>query len=280
MARFIFILIFAGYLQSAFGWGVTGHRVIGEIAEQKIKDRVAMRVYKILNGKSLAQVSTWADEIRSEPEKYRHTFQWHYTTWPLDREEPIEQVGSGTMLTAIKDQVKILIDREIADQSQEKQQALKFLVHLIGDLHQPFHVGSNSEDRGANTCRVVYFGKPMNLHQLWDSDIIDFTRLSFTELSRFLLETVTDQQILEMQKGRIIDWARESRDTNITLYPEDRFANAPDTNTTRSYCSPVVQKEMIPQLGYAYNYQYNRVMYKRLREAGVRLALLLNVIFE
>ncbi len=263
--------------QQLFAWGATGHRIVGEIAEDFLTTRAALRAHQILNGQSLARVSNWADEIRSDPDNYSHTYNWHYTTWPHDHDHPMETHDRGLLLTAIQDQLSIIANPELND--EQKHEALKFVVHLVGDLHQPFHVGSSLTDRGANACRVVYFGERINLHQLWDSGMVDFTRLSFTEYKNFLLQDLTRELFQRTISGNLYDWARESRDLTFNAYPAE-VDGTTGTFGQESYCSPVVTNETSPQLGYQYNFQHMDTVNRRLLEGGIRLAVLLNAVLQ
>jgi hypothetical protein len=264
---------------NAFGWGQTGHRAVGEIAQSFLSTEATIRVHQILGGQSLARVSTWPDEIKSEPQTYQHTFIWHYTDWPDDMHEHTETGSSGQLMTSINDHLKTLKDPSAV--SDKKAFALKFLVHLIGDLHMPLHVG-NATDVGGNACKVTFHGSVTNLHALWDEKLIDRTSLSFTELSRFVRSGVTNDQITEWKKGSPLDWALESKEIRNTLYPEDVVtvsteATSSPNPSSRHYCRrdiTIPQNDM-PKLGYEYSYKFMPVVERRIFQAGIRLARLL-----
>ncbi|MFY7993683.1 MAG: S1/P1 nuclease [Bacteriovoracaceae bacterium] len=262
---------------SAFAWGPTGHRVVGEIAEKHIKIETLAKVRKILNGETLAQVSNWPDEIKSEPAKYGHTFNWHYTDWKDDQETHNHEHSSGKLLPAIDEQIATLKDEKKTE--AEKAFALKFLVHLIGDLHMPLHVG-NGIDQGGNFCKVLFHNTPSNLHRVWDEDMIDFTRLSFTELTQFVSRT-HGLKSLEYKQGSILDWAKESKEIRQMIYPpavliEESGAGSP-TYCLRPYNQVAAN---LPKISYEYSYQFAPVMEKRLFQAGVRLAKILDDIYS
>lgn len=259
---------------NAFAWGPTGHRAVGEIATGFLDSKVAQKVHKILEGRSLARVANWPDEIKSEPQTYKYTFNWHYTDWPEEMQEHNEHNSAGILLTSISEQLKTL--KHSGATKEQKAFALKFLVHLVGDLHQPLHVG-NGLDMGGNTCKVIFQKTPTNLHALWDEGMIDFTRLSFTELAKFVKQGSQTSDLVEWRKGGPLDWALESKKIRETIYP-DNVASPLGPVSIRQFCRKDIaptEAEM-PKLGFEYSYKFLPVVEKRLLQAGVRLAKLLN----
>lgn len=259
---------------AAFAWGATGHRVVGEVAQKFLEVDTIVKVHKILKGNSLARVSTWPDEIKSEPETYSHTYNWHYTTWQAndhDHSEHTEDASSGFLLKSINDQLAILRDPNATD--DQKAFALKFVVHLVGDVHMPLHVG-NGTDQGGNYCKVTFHGKQFNLHALWDEGMIDFTGLSFTEITKFIMDD-NRSTIAATRSGTVRDWAEESKNLLPALYPNDVVVST-EPMSIRNYCKKDVTPEEMPKLGYEYSYKFMPVIEKRLFQAGVRLAMLLN----
>lgn len=250
---FIFVLLST----QVFAWGPTGHRAVGEIAERNLKPDVKKKLLSLLDGHSLARVSTWPDEIKSDPGTFGYTFKWHYTEWPDLMHEHSEKESTGLLLTSIKDHITTLKDKKAT--KEKKAFALKFLVHLIGDLHMPLHVG-NGLDRGGNDCQITFHDDPMNFHALWDEEMIRFTELSFTEVADF----VTAGKRPAKENVDLMNWARESRDIRKTIYPDK----------PENYCKKEpVQK---PKLGYEYSYKNLPIVEERLYLAGIRLAQILN----
>lgn len=260
---------------NAFAWGATGHRSVGFIAEQHLSPSTLKKSQEILGGHSLAYVSTWADEIRSDPKKYGNTFNWHWTTWPDEVEQhnaELESKSTGFLLSQVSSQIAVL--KNAKSSQAEKAFALKFIVHLMGDVHQPLHVGG-SNDQGGNACRVTWHGKPVNLHTVWDSSIIDETKLSYQELAEFASQSRTKQQITQWQSGSLDSWSAESKALRRQIYPaEVQAPTAPVTYLT--YCQKDVAPEAMPKLGYEYSYEFLPVVEERLFQAGVRLAKILN----
>jgi hypothetical protein len=161
----------------AFAWGYEAHRVIAEIAEQFLQPQTVHQVRALLaieNVTTLADVSTWADEIRQQHPETAH---WHFVSIPIHplAGEPKEYDATrdcpygDCVVAKIEEFERVLSDRQKPD--RERLEALKYLVHFIGDVHQPLHA-SNDHDRGGNDVTVMFMGLPTNLHAVWDSGII------------------------------------------------------------------------------------------------------------
>lgn len=270
----IFIALILFFSMNAFSWGPTGHRVVGEVAERYMDDSVLIKVFKILGGQTLSQVSNWSDEIKSEPETYQYTFNWHYTDWKDGDHTHDETHSSGKLLTSIRDQISVLKDQNASN--DKKIFAVKFIVHLIGDLHQPLHVG-NGLDQGGNKCRVLFHKKEFNLHALWDEGMIDFTNLSYSELATYVRLGRTREQIMDWKKGDVLDWAMESKILRGSLYPADVTLST-NPMSVKEYCRSdiVITQENMPKLAYEYSYKFIPVVEQRLFQAGLRLAMVLN----
>ena len=237
-------------------WGKTGHRIIGEIAERQLSDDVKDIVYDILDGESLAVVSTWADEMRSNPsfDKFSH---WHYVNLPLDKEYPEVKHTKANVVTIIERCVAIL--KSPSSDKEMKKFYLKYLVHLVGDLHQPMHTG-RYEDYGGSKIYLTFKGRKgsdnkTNLHVLWDTNLIDDFKMSYTEWSNHLQNKYRKEVV---KQSNTLEWTFESH-----WWARDIYKNTPDG----SY------------LSYDYVYKYQPVLEKRLYYAGVRLGNLIQDIF-
>ena len=162
---------FLGYfLSNDILWGKTGHRVVAEVASKYISKNTRISLDEILQGQSLAYVSTYADEIKSDKKYFKYNA-WHYANLNLNETyQSSYKNPNGDIVKAIKKCTEILKSK--FSTKKEKQFYLKLLVHFVGDLHQPLHLGKK-EDKGGNDIDILWFGKKSNLHRLWDSDIID-----------------------------------------------------------------------------------------------------------
>ena len=236
----------------AFGWGPTGHRATGLIAEQYLTAKARKRVAEILGQESLAMVSTWMDEIRSDS-TYNYAITWHYTTIPDGKKyEDVASNPDGKVVEMIEKFINDLKSRKL--NKQQEVETLKMLVHLVGDIHQPLHVGKPG-DRGGNDIKVKWFRNESNLHRVWDSEMIDDTRLSYTELAGSLGKpdkiTVSQWQAASVRK-----WALEDIALRQQVYA---VGNG--------------------NLGYEYSYKHFALAKHRMLQAGIRLAGVLNSIY-
>ena len=178
----LFILAFAlaAVPAPAFAWGKIGHRTVGAIAETHLSGIARAQIRELLGVETLDEASTWPDEMRSDPDPFwrKTSVPWHCVTVAgddYDRPPP-----EGDALQALT-----FFNRMVRDPRTElgqRQRALRFIIHIVGDLHQPLHNGSPG-DRGGNEVKVKWFGRDTNLHAVWDSVLIDDMDLSFTELT-------------------------------------------------------------------------------------------------
>ena len=236
-------------------WGANGHRVVAQIAEENLSSVARELINKLLNGKTLVSVSTFADDIKSDP-KYRKYNSWHYVNIDSDKNYGgLVPNKNGDIIKAIKKCILILKDKN--QSINEKEFYLKLLVHFIGDIHQPLHVG-RLEDRGGNDIKVKWFGKPSNLHRVWDSEIINSHQMSYSELSNDL-PILKKNEIDKISNESIIIWVKESQEISKQIY-DDAILNS--------------------NLGYNYRYKYIDIVKMRLLKGGLRLASILNSIFN
>ena len=256
----------------ALAWGKTGHRVVAAIADTQLSGLARAQIAQILGpGQSLADVANWPDEMRSAPGVFwqKTATPWHYVTLNgiiYDHAPP-----EGDALEALDRFSKTLQNPNAS--LADKQLALRFIVHLVGDLHQPLHVGKCC-DRGANDVKVTWFGKPTNLHAVWDSQLVDDEQLSFSELADKLERHMSNENKIRWWDINPRDWISESAEIRDTLYP--RASDKPKDRPGRKLKKGEVP---LPDLSYDYVYKFTPVMERRLSQAGVRLAAYLNAIF-
>ena len=235
-------------------WGKTGHRAVGEIANNHLNKKTAKEISKLLNGHSLAFVSNYADDIKSD-RNYDMYRPWHYVNFPFgEKYEVHPKSEEGDIIQAIQQSISILKDEKSS--REEKVFNLKLLVHFMGDLHQPLHIGI-ADDKGGNDFQVRWFNDGTNLHTVWDSKMIEFYDMSYTELA-INTDVLTENEIKAIKKGTVTDWMYESRALCEKLYE----------NT-----------EVGDKLGYNYMYEFTDIMRAQLQKGGIRLAEVLNEIF-
>lgn len=238
----------------AYSWGVTGHRVTGLIAEQYLTNKARKNLRALLGGESLAMATCWMDEIRSDTilNKRIHP-DWHWVTiQPGETYASSEKNPNGDIIAKAEEMVKELKAGGLPRETEIEY--LRILLHLVGDMHQPLHVG-RVDDKGGNEVEVKWFGRRSDLHSVWDSGMIDGTRLSYTELAASLPRP-SSQQVQQWQSSSIIDWAMESSGYLDQVYD---IGNG--------------------NLSYAYDYYNYPLVQLRLMQAGVRLAGLLNEVY-
>ncbi len=257
----------------ALAWGKTGHRVVAAIADTQLSGLARAHVEQILGyGESLADAANWPDEMRSAPGVFwqKTATPWHYVTLNgivYDHAPP-----EGDALEALDHFTAVLKDPKAS--LTDKQTALRFIIHLVGDLHQPLHVGKCC-DRGGNDVKVTWFGKPTNLHAVWDSQLVDDEQLSYTELAAKLERHMTPQDVVKWWDINPRDWISESGELRDTLYPTAADMPKPSKDKKAKKGEPV-----LPDLSYSYVYRFTPLMEKRLSQGGVRLAAYLNAIFS
>ncbi|MDR2556159.1 MAG: S1/P1 nuclease [Bacteroidales bacterium] len=280
--KFFFPLLFlAPFI--VFGWGKTGHRTIAQMGQNLLSEDVQDKITATLSGSNLAMVANWADEIRSD-KKYNYVSNWHYTNLDknLTREEydkiALKQ-NNGQVLFRVYSIAQTLHNRQKGelqsvqsglpentgnkkdDVCQENDTVLlKLLVHFVGDMHQPLHLG-RYEDLGANKIYVKWFGQKTNLHSVWDNKIISIETLSYTEWVQYLSSTrnlkpvkITSEE--ELRKA-VMDWGWEVYQLTNIIYK-----NVSDTDNT-----------------FTYIYNYKWIYEQCFSNAAERLAGIMNYIY-
>ena len=217
-------------------WSTLGHRLVGEIAQRHLQPATAHEVGRLLAGEpvpTLAGVSDWADTLRDEdPERFARTARWHYvnldsTTCTYDAARDCS--GGQCVVGAIQGEQAILADR--GKPLSQRRDALKFLVHLVADVHQPLHAGGR-DDKGGNRYQVSlrtdlpppffardrYAGGIMgtNLHAVWDYYILATPRLE----TRPYADRIDATRYASLPASGPIRWAEESCRLAQSVYPQ------------------------------------------------------------
>ena len=237
-------------------WGQTGHRVVGQIAEAYLSKKAKKEINRLLDGHSLAFASTIADEIKSD-RAYDSFSPWHYVNYEMGGHyDPSNADERGDIVYGIQKSIEVLESNSASD--ADKRFYIKLLIHFIGDLHQPLHVG-RAEDQGGNRIQVSWFSRTSNLHRVWDSDLIDGYSMGYDELAQELLRSTTKEERAELAKGTYLDWVEESHQIVERIYAS---ASSGD------------------RLGYRYTYDFNPLLFEQLAKGGIRLAKVLNELFD
>lgn len=254
--KYIILLNFLFFGVTAYSFDAVGHRIIADIAYQNLHRKAQKQVDKILGKHGIVFESSWADEVRSD-KKYAYSYQWHYQN--LDdhlAESDIKMLlanpsAKGEHLFFALDS---LIHRLIKDKNDAE--ALKFLVHFVGDMHQPMHLG-RKEDLGGNKVETKWFGRTINIHSLWDSHMIDFKKMSYSEYSNYLQDKYAPKKN-EFKKYSILLSVEASYTLRNEIYNYD-------TNDKNNY---------------HYTYLFSDKLDEMLYRGGMQLANVLNTIYK
>lgn len=239
----------------ALAWGKTGHRVVAALADRHLSPEARKSIVAILGAETMAEAANWPDFMRSDPDPFwqKTANPWHYVTVPDGKS--YDEVGAppeGDAVTALKQFGETIHDPKAS--LADKQLALRFIIHIVGDLQQPLHAGNGRDHRG-HDVKVTFFGKPTELHVVWDEDLIDFQQLSYSEWIDWLDAKITPEQAKDWCDTRPQTWIAEDVTVRGQIYPEK------------------------PDLSYAYVFAHKAKVEQRLSAGGIRLACVLNEIF-
>lgn len=239
-----------------YSWGQKGHDVTAHIAERHLSHESQLLVDSLLDGKSLVYWSNWLDNASHTP-VLNYSKTWHYKNIDEDQSyitAPTHQAGD--VVTALRRNLAIM--RNQKTKKEEKSLALKMIIHLVGDLHQPMHLG-HATDLGGNKTPVKFFDSPSNLHSVWDSRLPESAhKWSYTEWAD-QIDRVSDTDIAILTSGNIDDWGRD----------------------TYTICSDIYKKT--PKgttISYDYIADWTPVIELQFLKGGLRLARLLNAITD
>ncbi|MFB9864011.1 S1/P1 nuclease [Rufibacter immobilis] len=257
----LFVLGFLLYLPfQSMAWGMLGHRIVGEIADRHISSKTRKNIRQILGNESLAMASNWADFVKSDP-AYNYLGNWHYVNLKQGLGQPeVEAFFKQDTATDAYTRIQFLageLKKKEVSQTQ-KVMYLRLLIHLVGDVHQPMHVG-RPEDLGGNRIRLQWFNQPSNLHRVWDEQLIEYQQLSYTEYAT-AINFASKDQVKTWQRQLAPVWFFESYQIAEQLY---KGISSPDQ-----------------KLSYRYNFDYVDTLNQQLLKGGVRLAGVLNDIFR
>ena len=254
---FLFVIFF--YSTATLAWWEKEHQIVAIVAENKLSEAARQQVNLLLDGKSLASISSWADSVKSDP-KWSHSKRWHYinagSNQNFDKQRP---VPAGDILWALDYFYQVL--QKSDNSKQVRREALMFFVHFVGDIHQPLHVGKY-DDAGGNRVVVNWYNSPRkhNLHRVWDG-LLTHSKLSAEEYAK-TFEKPSKSQREKWQYSTYVDWANESLVLNEKIY--DFGAG---------------QDKKIAPLGLWYQDKNKPIANQRLNQAGIRLAFYLDRIF-
>ena len=241
---------------NTFAWGQKGHDVTAYIAEQHLTPAARAAVESLLDGKSIVYWANWLDNA-SHQRPLAYTKTWHYKN--IDegvRYEEAPANPAGDAVTAIKSRIEILNDPNTT--AEERRLALKILIHVVGDLHMPLHMG-HATDLGGNRIKVKFFNRDNNLHAVWDSSIPESAhKWSYTEWQQ-QIDRANPADEAAIISGSVDDWAKET----VAIASDVYTYFQPDCNISYNEVArwtPTVEQQFL--------------------RGGLRLAHLLNGIFD
>lgn len=227
---------------SMMGWGQKGHDVTACIAEQHLSAQAKSVIDSLLDGRSIVYWSNWLDNASHTPE-YAYSKTWHYRN--IDADETFwnaRKNEKGDVISAIESQSEILADKSRS--KEERALALKIIVHLVGDIHQPMHMG-HASDLGGNKWVIKYFGSNSNLHKIWDSNLVESGhKWSYSEWQQQI-----DRATLDLEKEILAtdspeEWGRQTYEIAKEIYS----TTPQNTNVEYNYIAswtPIIELQLL-----------------------------------
>ncbi|RZK55848.1 MAG: S1/P1 Nuclease [Pedobacter sp.] len=245
---------------SAGAWGVLGHRIVGEVADSYINTKTRKAIQQILGTESMAMSANWADFIKSDT-SFNYLSNWHYVNLPASLSQGdvfnfLESEKGANIYNKTNEMIAVL--KNTSSTAEQKKLALRLIIHMVGDMHQPMHT-ARKEDLGGNRVFLTWFGERSNLHKVWDESLIDFQQLSYTEYTKAINHT-NSQQVNEWQKASLKD----------CVYESYQICN-------KIYATGIKNDD---KLSYRYNFDWIETVNSQLLKGGVRLAKILNDIYS
>jgi hypothetical protein len=251
--RFVLVLISLLSISSfSFGWGKVGHHIIVDVAKNYITKNVQDSVNKYLGDMSWEAASTWMDELRGNSQ-YDYMKQWHYINVEKGNLADSTIEKGNNVVKQLEIAINNLKNRSKLTK-EEINLNIKVLFHLMGDLHQPLHVGYG-KDRGGNDVKATFNGKLLSIHRIWDTDIIEYKKISADEIQK-MIDKTSHRRVKKMTKGSIEQWFTQTRVYLDVVYSNTDVINEEYINK----CYPIIENQLL--LG------------------GVRLGNVLNDIFR
>lgn len=269
---------------AALAWGPKPHEAIWMAAQEMLAPQAAEAVRELLSPHSGIGISWWADVYRRQPDG-GDTARWHYVNIPLDApgfdrardcapgEGDRALPGGACVVAAVEAMAERVGDPELARPVQ--QQALAFLIHFVGDLHQPLHVADN-EDRGGNLLWVRVGRRTLRFHALWDTLVVTAIEEDSAVLAQRVMQRVRQLDAAEragMEGGQPVDWANETQRVAVALYRGLMRGGGLPPRGGNTQATPVV-------LPAGYVAAQGDVVMRQLMRASARLAAMLNARFR
>jgi len=250
MKKYICLLAMILFCSKGFAWGGKGHSMVAQVAFSYLDENTKKNVLSYLDGMTIEEAANWMDEIKGD-DSLDYMKPYHYANFPkgfraADREGAnIVHVLNNTILDlGAKDKLT----------REEIKTKILFLFHLVGDLHQPLHVGYAS-DKGGNTVQLNYQARGTNLHSFWDTGIITSQNVTLADCLN--AQAYTQEELKAVKTINVVGWSEESRGLLDQVY---------------SYGNPKVQDKYVSDSA--------KIIEKQIQKAGIRLAAVLQMFFK
>lgn len=250
MKKFLTAVFLLSITSSSFAWGRKGHTIVAEIAFSYLDEPTKKNVLSYLDGMTLEEAANWMDDIKSD-KKTAFMKPFHYANFPKGTKAT--EHNSDNIVHILNNAILDLSGKDKLTRDEIKTNLL-FLFHLVGDLHQPLHVGYGN-DKGGNTVQLNYKTRGTNLHSFWDTGIIQDQNISLSDCINAF--KYSPEELQQIKKLNVVSWAQESRDLLDTVY---------------NYGNPKVSEKYVSDS--------SKIIEKQLQKAGIRLGMLLNMFFK
>ncbi|WP_281298863.1 S1/P1 nuclease [Flavobacterium limnophilum] len=233
-----------------FAWGSKGHAMVAEVAFNYMDENTKKEVLKYLDGMTIQEAANWMDNVKSD-HSYDYMRAYHYANF--DKGANVVETNGDNIVFQLNTTIKELQNKESLSKEQINTK-IKILFHLMGDLHQPLHVGYG-EDKGGNTIQLNYNFRGTNLHSLWDSGIIEYKKITLQDCLK--ANNYSKNEIRAIQYTNVVNWATDTRAYLPQIYKtggnkiNDDYVDA---------CAPLIENQIL--------------------KAGIRLAGVLNEVFK
>jgi hypothetical protein len=233
-----------------WAWGKKGHALVAEVAFNYLDENTKKTVLHYLDGMSIQEAANWMDNIKSD-HSYDYMKPYHYVNF--EKGAPVVAVNGANIMYQLELMIKELKNHSKFSDAEMKTK-IAVLFHLIGDLHQPLHVGYGF-DKGGNDMDVNYNDKKTNLHSLWDSRIIESKGVSLQDCLNS--NTFSKKELRKMKKINVIQWSKESRNLLDPIYNTGGITISDEYATTNA-----------------------KLIETQIHKAGIRLAAVLQQAFK
>lgn len=250
MKKIFSLVLIVFCILNANAWGSKGHAMVAQVAFHHLDDATKKNVLAYLDGMTIEEAANWMDNIKDD-HSYDYMKPWHYANF--GEGQPVAILQGGNIMYQLEQTIKALEHKDTLTKAEIKLKIL-YLFHLIGDLHQPLHVGYG-HDKGGNTVQLNYKGKGTNLHSFWDSGIIYYHNITLSDCLN--AQNYSAVEVKNLQKIDLVTWGNDSRALLGPVY---------------DYKKAKVSDEYVAQSGL--------LIEKQIHKAGIRLAGVLEKFFK